>query len=46
MYKIDVQNTLDGSILMTGSTPDIDWLTGTLGINKKIAWCQEEVKYV
>ena len=31
--RLDVQNTLDGSILMTGSTLDINWLTGTLGIS-------------
>ena len=31
--RLDVQDTLDGSILMTGCSLDINWLTGTLGIS-------------
>ena len=31
--RLDVQDTLDGSILMTRCTLDINWLTETLGIS-------------
>ena len=31
--RLDLQDTLDGSILMTGYSPDINEPTGTLSIN-------------